>query len=190
MRSAAGLALLCLAAACASVPEDPPPAPTGPVGIVVTPLDKGRTVGGEAVYAVEAPLELVLREVLDFRAQASYRPTVLEATPIETRPEGGIVAFRFRGDYGFEPNATCNYTVTREETVARIRYEMSDPSLALWALRGGFDLTPLSPGRTLIRQEFLVSALVMDRAKLLASLREDAKAIADHMEAVAAAATK
>jgi hypothetical protein len=158
------------------------------VGIVVKPLDKGRTVGGEAVYAVEAPLEVVLREILDFPAQASYRPMVLEATPIETRPDGGVVAFRFRGDYGFEPNATCTYTVTRQEKAAQILYEMTDPSLALWALRGGFDLKEHSAHRTVVRQEFLVSALVMDRARLLASLREDAKAIADHMDAAGAAA--
>ncbi|MCU0725402.1 MAG: hypothetical protein MUE73_06380 [Planctomycetes bacterium] len=182
-RGIAALALLALASACASAPE---PAPEIPAGIAVTPIERGRTFGGEAVYAVAAPLDLVVREILDFPAQAAYRPTVLEARSMEAGENGGTVAFRFRGALGYEPEATCAYTVERTEGAVAIRYEMTSPSLALWLLRGGFALSSIDAAHTRIRQDFQVSALVMDQARLLDDLRRDAKAIADHLEAKAA----
>jgi hypothetical protein len=186
MRSRLGAGALFLAALLAACTSTPEPAPEVPAGIAVTPIERGRTFGGEAVYAVAAPLDLVVREVLDFPAQAAYRPTVLEARAMETGENGGTVAFRFRGALGYEPEATCAYTVKRTGEAVSIGYEMTSPSLALWLLQGGFLLTAIDPDHTLIRQHFLVSALVMDQAKLLADLRQDAKAIADHLEAKAA----
>ena len=176
------LALPVLAGACASTPEQEPVAP---VGIVVTPLESGRLAGGRAVFAVNAPRDVVRDEILDFAAQPAYRPTILEATPLAVREDGGTVLFRFRGVMGVDPEATCDYVVVETEEAVVIRYEMTDPSMALWALKGGFVLRRADGGaKTVIDQSFLLSALMVNRRQLLDDLRADAAAIRAHFESV------
>jgi hypothetical protein len=185
MKQVSGILTVLLLAACAGMSRQPPPRAT--LGIAVTPLDEGRLMGGRAVYTVQAPLEVVRREVLDFEAQPAYRPSVLEARLLEATEEGGEVWFRFRGAYGVEPRASCVFTVAEpDEGTVAIAWEMTNSSMALWALRGGFTLRRIDEERTWVRQEFLVSAPIMDREGLLADLRTDAAAIADHVEAAAA----
>ncbi|MHC4861649.1 MAG: SRPBCC family protein [Planctomycetota bacterium] len=164
---------------CAATPEHEPP-----VGVEITPLTEGRYYGGRAVYAVEAPLETVKDLLLDFPSQAEFRPTVREAEVVSTREGGGIVRFKFRAG-GFDPVATCRYTVVhdRKSGDVAIRYVMTDPGVALWGLRGGFDLRPLAGGpHTLVDQHFLVSAIMMNRERFLEELRRDAEAIRDRAE--------
>jgi hypothetical protein len=166
------------ALACATPPE-----PAVPEGIAVTPMDEGRLVGGRAVFAVDAPVAVARDTLLDFESQASFRPMVVEAKQVEAREDGGTVFFRFHGALGVQPQATCAYTVEEAGDGVVIRTEMTDPSFALWALRGGFLLKPVEGGRrTLIDMQFLVSALAINRQRLLRDLHADAAAIRAEIE--------
>lgn len=170
-----------LSAGCATTPD---PEPEVPIGISVTPLEKGRLVGGRAVYSARVPVALARETLLDFDSYGSYRPTIAEARTISRGPEGGEAFFQFRSAFGFEPHATCRFTVGEEDGVTVITYAMTDSSFALWALDGGFRLTPVGNGDVvLIDQQFLVSALVTNRQALLQELETDARAIIEHLEA-------
>jgi hypothetical protein len=157
-----------------------------PADIRVVPLERGRLLGGRAIYAIHAPISFVRDEILDFASQADFRPMVLEARPLFAGEDGGEVYFRFRGDFGIEPEARCRYTVEEEEGESvDIRYEMVDPSIALRALKGGFLLRSIRDGEyTFVQQEFLVSALIMDRQAMLAELEADADAIRARVESM------
>ncbi len=174
------ISVLLLPAACTLSPD---PGPVVPVGITVVPRESGRHIGAQATYAIEAPLEVVRREVLDFDSQA-YRPIVTEARTLSAGPEGGECYFLFRRTLGVAPEAVCTFTVAEEGETVLVRYEMTNSSLALMGLSGGFDLTPLGEGRTLVRQEFLLSALMVSRASLVEDLRTDAASIREHIEEV------
>jgi len=164
-----------LLAACASAP---PPEPEYTDEIRVTPLEVGRMYGGRAQYLVDAPLATVRELILDFEAQAEFRPMILEATSVSRRNDGGEVVYRFRGLAGIDPNADCRYEMEGDGDRFDLTYEMTDSSMALWGLNGGFSLRAVDGGRkTLVRQEFLLSAIMMDRRRLLEDLRLDAAAI-------------
>ena len=65
-----------------------------------------------------------------------------------------------------------------ETGVVVIRYEMTDPGMTIWGLKGGFELRPVRKGtRTLVNQHFLVSAIMMNRESFIQELRRDAEAI-------------
>lgn len=167
-------------AACASTPD---PEPALPAGVVVVPLEKGRLVGGEATWVAEVPRERVVEALLDFESQPAYRPSVLEARSIERGPEGGTVAYRFRGRLGIAARATCVYTIEESEMEWVLAFRMTDPSIALWALEGEFRLRSVrGGGATLVGQRFLVSLLSVNRADLLEELAADAAAIRTYLE--------
>ncbi len=161
---------------CRSMPEPPPPAP---VGVAVTPLEEGRLVGGRAVFLVEAPLDHVVDMILDFPSQADYRPMVIDAQVLSTTETGGEVIIQFKGGGGVDPRATCRYTVERDEDEGRVdlAYEMIDRSMALWALKGGFVFRARPDGTTHVSQVILLSAILLDRQRILRDLADDARAI-------------
>jgi hypothetical protein len=181
MTSKAALLLTAILVGCASTPEQEP---DPPVGIEISSQSEGRYFGGRAVYVIDAPIDEVTTLLLDFPSQAEFRPTVKEAEIVSTSEAGGVVRFEFRAG-GFDPEATCRFTVDRDEETGAvaIRYEMTDPGITLWGLKGGFDLKPLSGGRrTLVEQSFLVSAIMMNRERFLRELRLDAQAIRERAE--------
>ena len=178
---------LCLAAllvaACASTPD---PEPVLPGEIVVSPLEEGRLYGGQAVYVVDAPRDVMEAVVLDFDGQAAYRPTILEARGLTAGPNGGTVRFKFRGSLGVDPEAECVYTIVEEDGGWALDYRMVDSSMVLWGLSGGFRLRSVKDGAaTLVAQRFLVSALAVNRTELLNEFRRDALAIKRHAEDLA-----
>jgi len=181
MMNRAALLVAALLVGCASAPEDEPDMPAG---IEISSQSEGRYFGGRAVYVIDAPIEGVTELLLDFPSQAEFRPTVKEAEIVSTSEGGGVVRFEFRAG-GFDPVATCRFTVDRDEEsgAVAIRYVMTDPGLTLWGLKGGFDLRPLSDGRrTLVEQRFLVSAIMLNRESFLEELRRDAQAIRERAE--------
>jgi len=177
------IVLLAVSAACASTPEEPPVL----TNIAVSPLEQGRLKGGRAHYTIDAPPAVVKKVILDFESQAEFRPMVKEARLLNRTEEGGEVYFRFRGMVGITPEADCVYAVEEDGDVWRLSYKMTSSSFALWALNGSFELVPQDGGRkTFVRQQFLVSAIIMDHAKQLEELKVDAASIRDRAEEVAA----
>ncbi len=178
------LLLAFLLAGCAGTPA---PAPTPGRGVLVTPLEKGRLFGGRAEYVVDAPLARVRAVLTDFAHQAEFRPSVIESESLAHAEDGGIVRFRISGLAGLNPDVVCRWREEREDGRVLIRYEMIRSTFALGAFRGSFLAASLGEsGRTLIVQEVLVSALVMNREKFLADLAVDAEAIRRRIETGAA----
>jgi len=187
IRAIATAVLLLGLGACASTPKDPPVL----ANIVISPLEEGRTYGGRAHYTVDAPPAVVRGVILDFDHQADFRPMVREARLVSETEDGGEVYFRFRGQVGISPEANCVYVVEEEDDAWKLTYQMTSPSLALWALNGSFTLVPQRGGtKTFVRQEFLVSAIIMNHEQLLRELRVDAASIRDRAEALAGKETQ
>ena len=183
MKTAAMILLAIATVACASTPKDPPEL----ANVVVSPLEEGRLRGGRAHYTVDAPPAIVREVVLDFEHQADFRPMVKEARLISANEDGGEVYFRFRGMVGIQPEANCIYMVETDGDRWTLTYQMTSPSFALWALNGSFELIPQKGGvKTFVRQQFLVSALIMNSGQLLRELKIDAASIRDRAEKVAA----
>lgn len=151
--------------------------PRLPSGVVVVPVEEGRLFGGEVTYGVPVPPAVMEKVILDFKSQGEFRPMVVSAEPVTTSPDGGTVLFRFRGMAGIDPEATCNYTVRQSGKIWRLAFDMRNSSVSLWALKGSFVVKPAKKGTaSLVRQRFLLSAIVMDRQKLLEDLAADARA--------------
>jgi len=183
MKMAVMILMVVGAAACSSTPKDPPLL----ANIVVSPLEEGRLYGGRAHYTVNAPPAVVREVVLDFESQAEFRPMVKEARLVSQNEDGGEVYFRFRGMVGIKPEANCVYMVESDGDRWTLTYQMTSPSFALWALNGSFELLPQKGGtKTFVRQQFLVSAIIINQGQLLQDLRVDAASIRDRAEAVAA----
>jgi hypothetical protein len=169
--------------ACSSTP---PPEPPELRNITVTPLERSRTYGGRAFYTVDAPLEVVRDVILDFDSQAEFRPMVEESKQVSRSENGGEVNFKFRGMVGYQPEADCVYSYEEDERSFRLTFKMTSPGFALWSLDGGFALTRQAGGRkTFVRQEFLVSAIVINHEELLRDLKIDAAAIRDRCVMIA-----
>jgi hypothetical protein len=176
------LVLACLVA-CASTPKEPPLL----ANIVVSPLEEGRLQGGTAHYTVDASPAIVREVILDFESQEEFRPMVKEARLVSVNEDGGEVYFRFRGMVGIQPEANCVYVVEEDGDRWRLTYQMTSPSFALWALNGTFDIVPQKNGtKSFVRQQFLVSAIIMNQGQMLDELRVDAASIRDRAEKVAA----
>jgi len=183
MKTAAMILLAAGAVACASTPKDLPVL----TNVVVSPLEEGRLQGGRAHYTIDAPPAVVREVVLDFEHQADFRPMVKEARHVSRNEDGGEVYFRFRGMVGIQPEANCVYMVETDGDRWTLTYQMTSPSFALWALNGSFEVIPQQGGtKTFVRQQFLVSAIIMNQGQLLQELKIDAASIRDRAEAIAA----
>jgi hypothetical protein len=88
------------------------------------------------------------------------------------------------GTSGVNPEVVCRWREDRSRDRVLIEYEMVKGTFALGMFRGRFDARSLADGRTLIVQEVLVSALVLDRSQFLVDLQEDAMAIRERIESV------
>lgn len=185
----AAVALALLAAVLPACGTSPPKRdPVYPRSVVVTEYDDAQTMGGRARYVVKAPFEVVRETILDFPAQKDFRPMVLSAEPISWEEGGGEVRFQFKGVMGLNPVADCMFTEEYDEGISKIKFEMINRSMTLRALQGAFEIRSIKGGReTLVTQEFLVAALMMNRESLLADLKADAEAIRAEAERRAAA---
>ncbi len=167
---------------CESTPQEP----SVPTGIAVTALDRGRLAGARAYFAVHAPVSVALDVIIDIDRYAEFRPGVLEAKSVAASQEGGQAFIRFSRDYTDEINATCDYTITEQETGFRVEYQMLDPSHSLWAQNGVFTLLSAKGGEwTVIDQEVLISAMSSNRQGILDAARADAEAIQRRIEEIA-----
>jgi hypothetical protein len=136
---------------------------------------------------VDAPLEVVKGVILDFDRQSEFRPMVRESKLVSRSEKGGEVNFKFRGKVGYQPEAECIFSYEEDERQFRLTFKMTSPGFALWSLDGGFTLVRQDGGRkTFVRQEFLVSAIMINHEELLRDLKIDAGAIRDRCESIAA----
>ena len=166
--------------------ETPPQEPSVPTGIAVTALDRGRLAGARAYFAVHAPVSVALDVIIDFDRFAEFRPGVLESKSVAASQEGGQAFVRLSRAYRDEINATCDYTITEQETGFKVEYVMTDPSHSLWAQHGVFTLLSAKGGEwTVIDQEILISAMSSNRQGILDAARADAEAIQQRIEEVA-----
>ena len=142
---------------------------------------------GTTPISVDAPPAIVREVILDFESQEDFRPMVKEARLVSENEDGGEVYFRFRGMVGIQPEANCVYLVEEDGDRWRLTYQMTSTSFALWALNGSFEVIPQKNGtKTFVRQQFLVSAIIMNQGQMLQDLRVDAASIRDRAEQVAA----